>query len=268
MSVLLLILACGRGADAGPWTEARAVAPAVAHLDVDGSGAVDAQEYARVAFPGPAFAAADLDGDGALALDEVEALVDGQDPLTFFTFDLPKPTGAPAESAQGTPSAGTAGGPSPGCAQGPPPAGGPQGPPPGGGPQGPAPGGGPQGPPPAGGPQGPAPAGGPQGPAPGGGPQGPPPTGGPQGPAPAGGPCAPTAPPSRPRTPTSLLVLQILAEEVQAVDAGIPLPDAERVRAVGAAGSLDTPEARALLLELEAAWAAAGLVFPAELRPA
>jgi hypothetical protein len=68
--------------------------------------------------------------------------------------------------------------------------------------------------------------------------------------------------------PRSLLVLQVLAEEVHSADPTVPLPDAAVIDRIGRAGTLDSVEARALLATLEAASAAAKIDFPASLREA
>ena len=85
--------------------------------------------------------------------------------------------------------------------------------------------------------------------------------GGREGKAPGGGPA------DRLRPPQTLLVLQVLYEEVAAADPNVPLPPREKVEAVGWTGTLDSPEAAALLGELETAYKAAGLTFPEKVKP-
>jgi hypothetical protein len=63
-------------------------------------------------------------------------------------------------------------------------------------------------------------------------------------------------------------VFAILREEIRSVDPNALVPDQERLVEVGRKGSLDSPEALAILAELEAAATKAGLPFPASLKPA
>lgn len=86
--------------------------------------------------------------------------------------------------------------------------------------------------------------------------------GGREGKAPGGG-----GPADRLRPPQTLLVLQVLYEEVAAAKPDAPLPSRERVEAIGWTGTLDSPEAAALLQELEAAYTAAGMKFPERVKP-
>jgi hypothetical protein len=78
---------------------------------------------------------------------------------------------------------------------------------------------------------------------------------------------APDPPELRAKIRANVLVLRILVEEIAVKDPSIPLPDPRRVEAAGRAG-LASPEARALLAELEAASTQAGLAFPTGLRRA
>jgi hypothetical protein len=76
--VITLVLACSDG-----WTTGAALAPSLARVDRDGDGAVTGDEYDAVRYAGPPFPQADLDGNGRLDLPELEALLRGQDALTF-----------------------------------------------------------------------------------------------------------------------------------------------------------------------------------------
>lgn len=89
MTTLLLLLACGAPP---PWSDAAALAPTLAAMDVGGDGRVDEADYTRVAWSAPPFAAADADHDGALSTAELATLLDGQAPLSF---DGGLPRGAP-----------------------------------------------------------------------------------------------------------------------------------------------------------------------------
>ncbi len=306
---LLLLLACAGTPPAGPWTNVRALEPALKRLDTNADGKVGAEEWARVDFKGPPFAEVDKDGDGDLELEELRALTLASDPvdwyepgeqkgLTDLLADVPngaalaetlEPGGKvprSGESGKPAPPGGGPGGKGPGGPGGGPggPGGGPGGP--GGGPGGPGggpgaqggPGGGPGGPgggPGGGGPGGQAPPGGPGG-GPGaqqggGGPGGGGPGGGPGGPGggdgqrKAGGKGVLASTPSL-NAPEAWSVFRILAEEISFADPTVPLPDATRMSEVGHGGSLDTPEARAILAELEAASAKAGVPFPEALK--
>lgn len=130
---LLLLLACAKAPD-GPWTPERAIAPALARVDTNGDGIVNAEEWARVDFGGPTFAEADADGNGAVSAEELHARTLAEEPLDWFEInpdkmlellsDLPNAKAASAllQGGPGSgrpPPAGAAGG-----AQGGPPGGG------------------------------------------------------------------------------------------------------------------------------------------------
>jgi hypothetical protein len=68
--------------------------------------------------------------------------------------------------------------------------------------------------------------------------------------------------------PDTYWVLVVLAEEVAAADPSVPLPDQARIEAVGFGGDLGTPEARALLKDLEVASTKAHVPFPRSLATA
>lgn len=61
-------------------------------------------------------------------------------------------------------------------------------------------------------------------------------------------------------------MLAILNEEIRSADPSATLPDHDRLVRIGRAGTLDSPEARALLAELEIAATKAGLAFPPSLK--
>ena len=65
--------------------------------------------------------------------------------------------------------------------------------------------------------------------------------------------------------PDAYYVLLVLREEIVAADPAVPCPTVADLKRVGLAGSLDTPEARALLDQLAHASDAAHVDFPAEL---
>jgi hypothetical protein len=242
--ILLLLLSCGGGAT---WTLEGAVAPTLPVLDRDHDGRVTEAEYARVSFAGPEFSAVDTDGDGVIDVAELRALVDASDPRDLHGGHVG------GRRRVGRPKRGSNGGGGPG--------GGPGGP--GGGPGGhDGPGGGPGGHDGPGGPGGPrAGAGGPGGP--GGGPNGgrPPMAGGA---LPAG--ARPLEEQGLEVHPDAYYVLLVLREEVVAADPAVPCPTVADLKRVGLAGSLDSPEARALLDQLAHASDAAHVDFPGELR--
>jgi hypothetical protein len=66
--------------------------------------------------------------------------------------------------------------------------------------------------------------------------------------------------------PDAYYVLLALREEVVAADPAVPCPTVAELKRVGLAGSLDSPEARALLDQLAHASDAAHVDFPGELR--
>jgi hypothetical protein len=238
MSPLLLLFACTSaptGSTGATFTDDSVLAPALARLDTDADGKVTAEEYARVAFKGPTFVEIDVDKDGAVSLAELRTIVFAQDPEKYFPERKHPMRGAKdgRTAAAGMPGAGAAGAGGAGeGAAGPP-----------------------------GGPQGGASGPGMGGPRPGG-------RGGKGGPGKGGpgiggkGHREPTLP------PPSLLVLQILCEEILSVDpASTACVDTEVLR-IGEGGSLQTPEARALLATLESASDAAKIGFPTALRAA
>jgi hypothetical protein len=86
--VIWLLLAC----ETGPrWTEAGAVAPAVARVDTNGDGRLDETEFARAAWKSPSFDFTDADKDEALTPAELAVALKKVDPLDF--------DGAPARGA-------------------------------------------------------------------------------------------------------------------------------------------------------------------------
>ena len=66
--------------------------------------------------------------------------------------------------------------------------------------------------------------------------------------------------------PDAYYVLLVLRDEIVAADPAVPCPSVADLKRVGLAGSLDAPEARALLDQLAQASDAAHVDFPAELR--
>ena len=225
--ILWLLLSCGGDG----WTLEGAVAPTLPVLDRDHDGRVTEAEYARVSFAGPEFSAVDTDGDGAIDVAELRALVDASDPRDMRSGRLGGRArgGRPTRGANG-------GGPGVGAGPG----------------------------------RGPGGSGGPGGPnGPGGGPNGP---GGPNGGRPpmAGGALPAGAQPLEERGvevhPDAYYVLLVLREEIVAADPAVPCPSVADLKRVGLAGSLDAPEARALLDQLAQASDAAHVDFPAELR--
>ena len=225
--ILWLLLSCGGDG----WTLEGAVAPTLPVLDRDHDGRVTEAEYARVSFAGPEFSAVDTDGDGAIDVAELRALVDASDPRDMRSGRLGGRArgGRPTRGANG-------GGPGVGAGPG----------------------------------RGPGGSGGPGGPnGPGGGPNGP---GGPNGGRPpmAGGALPAGAQRLEERGvevhPDAYYVLLVLREEIVAADPAVPCPSVADLKRVGLAGSLDAPEARALLDQLAQASDAAHVDFPAELR--
>ncbi len=212
------------------WTEAGAYAPARAAIDVNHDGRVDKDEYQRVAFAAPDFEAADLDHDADLSLAEMTALVDGTDPKHFFTIvdvHTPKPARHPhVKKNQLANEAREAEEARAIAARAPPP----------------------------------------------------PPD--PTTPAPPPSKLAPAADVSagpvdadvlRPvgisvNPPEAYYVLLVLRDEVRSVDPTIPVPDDITLRDVGWKGSLTSPDAKAVLAQLQTASAAAHVDFPAAFR--
>jgi hypothetical protein len=80
LAALVLALACG---EPPAWNEPRALAPFLAALDRDGSGAVEEGEWTALSWAAPPFSEADRDGDGRLDSAELAALLRGQDPMEF-----------------------------------------------------------------------------------------------------------------------------------------------------------------------------------------
>lgn len=60
-------------------------------------------------------------------------------------------------------------------------------------------------------------------------------------------------------------VIQTLCAELRAVDPAMVLPDEATISEAAAAGTLDTPPARALLVRIQADYQRVGLTFPAAL---
>ncbi len=81
MRGLLLLAALLWGCADAP--RAPALAPLMAAMDRDGDGAVDAGDYAALAYEAPPFSKADRDGDGAIDESELTAMLEGQDPVLF-----------------------------------------------------------------------------------------------------------------------------------------------------------------------------------------
>ncbi len=87
--MIALLLAC---ASPGTWSEARALAPALARLDADGDGTLSAAEFASAAH-GVSFAMLDTDSSGQITTAELAAWMRKADPLTFDgQFGRPTPT--------------------------------------------------------------------------------------------------------------------------------------------------------------------------------
>jgi hypothetical protein len=355
--MVLWLLAC-TAAPTGPWTVERAIAPAFNRVDTNHDGAIDADEWARVAWLGVSLAGADRDHSGEVELDELIELARTQDPTRYADAvadaastaadggGLPRPRmAAPrGDEAPGRPSGQTrpegngsgsqtspgGNGPTGSAAQPP----GAQASLPGEDGQGgmgesqrretegmgrsaPSGGGGARLPEPTSGqallPE-PTAGGGqlpdpqhrqprPAGAAPPGPPPGPPPQPSPgapaqaspgeparaspagsaprtvaqadagQGPAPESAAKAPGPPPSNsqggarptPHEQTTHRILRILVAEIAAANPTFIAPDEARIDDVGSEGSFNTPQARALLAELEAASVAAGIAFPRSL---
>lgn len=265
--IALLLLACTTQ-PSGPWTGTRALTPALARLDTDKDGRVTEGEWARVQFHGGEFSQVDTDHDGAISLAELRVLTFAQDPATFYEpgeqRDLEQLLAGPGVDVaklalQLQPDRGplrTDPGPMPGGAR--------------------DLGNGPD-------------KGGAGSPGPDKRPPGRPEPGEPaRGPGPdAQGPGAPEkggAPPpavdvSRQpysdkrggqalRPPEPYTVLQLITDEIRAADPAAVLPSDERIETIGRRNSLRTPEALALLAELEKAADKAGAGFPASLRAA
>lgn len=66
--------------------------------------------------------------------------------------------------------------------------------------------------------------------------------------------------------PDAYYVLLVLRDEIVAADPAVSCPSVADLKRVGLAGSLDAPEARALLDQLAQASDVAHVDFPAELR--
>ena len=239
--LLPLLGGCARAPE-GSFHPDTALAPALARLDTDHDGRVEAAEYARVDFSGPTFEEADVDADGALSLDELRTLTFTQDPMSFYVA----PGEGPKKPRRGR---GGAGGRGPGGGTG------------------------------REGPGTPGESrpgdkleeegeiGRPDGPREGAGER-----------AAEVGPglgrgarsglgrknSGVTIEAMRP--PASLLVFEILRAEIVSADATVPVPSVDEIERVGRAGSLVTEEARALLARLEDASASAHVDFPAALR--
>ena len=221
-------------------------------MDLDHDGRVSASEYGQVAFSAPDFAHVDADHDGDVSLAELNLLVEGTDPKHFFDVtDINKPAMKKKKFVKKNKLANEARAIEEGRARDPvaPPM-----------PMG-------MGPPSSliPGVAGPQQAGVPR-------PMGeevsillgPEPAPGPLREPPQGDVLRPEGVSANP--PESYFVLLVLRDEVLSVDPTIAVPNKEELRDVGWKGSLDTPEARALLVRLEEASARAGVAFPAAFR--
>ena len=91
MIALLWLVGCG---GTGGWTEAGALAPSLAVLDVDHDGRVTTTEYERVHLAGAAKPEADTNLDGVVSADELTTLLTTVDPASPDARVQGKPRGA------------------------------------------------------------------------------------------------------------------------------------------------------------------------------